>query len=111
MPGGCLITPSGRVFLKKNLNWSKLEYLTACILVYVTDRGSKAQMLLVFSYVMVLSLRFQTQLFSYPCLVLREMSLVELKSKYRKVSSVDKISKGWQEEYDSSSKQVNALAR
>ncbi|XP_020401317.1 protein FORGETTER 1 isoform X1 [Zea mays] len=35
----------------------------------------------------------------------REMSLVELKSKYRKVSSVDKISKGWQEEYDSSSKQ------
>ncbi|KAG0522949.1 hypothetical protein BDA96_07G081700 [Sorghum bicolor] len=35
----------------------------------------------------------------------REMPLVELKSKYRKVSSVDKISKGWQEEYDSSSKQ------
>jgi hypothetical protein len=34
------------------------------------------------------------------------MPLVELKSKYRKVSSVDKISKGWQEEYDSSSKQV-----
>nr|CAB3482436.1 unnamed protein product [Digitaria exilis] len=36
----------------------------------------------------------------------REMPLVELKSKYRKVSSVDKIGKGWQEEYDASSKQV-----
>ncbi|KAF8692024.1 hypothetical protein HU200_039971 [Digitaria exilis] len=35
----------------------------------------------------------------------REMPLVELKSKYRKVSSVDKIGKGWQEEYDASSKQ------
>uniref|UniRef100_A0A0D9X5G9 PHD-type domain-containing protein n=1 Tax=Leersia perrieri TaxID=77586 RepID=A0A0D9X5G9_9ORYZ len=36
---------------------------------------------------------------------LREMPLVELKSKYRKVSSVDKIGNGWQEEYDASSKQ------
>jgi len=36
----------------------------------------------------------------------REMPLVELKSKYRKVSSVDKVGKGWQEEYDASSKQV-----
>ncbi|XP_039816573.1 protein FORGETTER 1-like isoform X4 [Panicum virgatum] len=35
----------------------------------------------------------------------REMPLVELKSKYRKVSSVDKVGKGWQEEYDASSKQ------
>jgi hypothetical protein len=34
------------------------------------------------------------------------MSLTELKSKYRKVSSIDKVSKGWQEEYDASSKQV-----
>jgi hypothetical protein len=37
---------------------------------------------------------------------LREMPLVELKSKYRKVSSIDKIGNGWQEEYDASSKQV-----
>ncbi|KAF0899526.1 hypothetical protein E2562_020008 [Oryza meyeriana var. granulata] len=36
---------------------------------------------------------------------LREMSLVELKSKYRKVSSIDKIGNSWQEEYDASSKQ------
>ncbi|KAF2918631.1 protein FORGETTER 1 isoform X3 [Oryza sativa Japonica Group] len=36
---------------------------------------------------------------------LREMPLVELKSKYRKVSSIDKIGNGWQEEYDASSKQ------
>ncbi|KAG8046755.1 hypothetical protein GUJ93_ZPchr0008g13921 [Zizania palustris] len=36
----------------------------------------------------------------------REMPLVELKSKYRKVSSIDKIGNGWQEEYDASSKQV-----
>ncbi|KAL6659053.1 hypothetical protein ACP70R_003093 [Stipagrostis hirtigluma subsp. patula] len=35
----------------------------------------------------------------------REMPLVELKSKYRKVSSTEKISKGWQEEYDASSTQ------
>ncbi|RLN03180.1 hypothetical protein C2845_PM13G05560 [Panicum miliaceum] len=35
----------------------------------------------------------------------REMPLVELKSKFRKVSSVDKVGKGWQEEYDASSKQ------
>jgi hypothetical protein len=35
----------------------------------------------------------------------RVMPLVELKSKYRKVSSIDKIGKGWQEEYDASSKQ------
>lgn len=34
------------------------------------------------------------------------MPLVELKSKYRKVSSIDKIGNGWQEEYDASSKQV-----
>ena len=36
----------------------------------------------------------------------REMPLTELKSKYRKVSSIDKVSKGWQDEYDVSSKQV-----
>ncbi|AQK46024.1 RING/FYVE/PHD zinc finger superfamily protein [Zea mays] len=36
---------------------------------------------------------------------LREMPSSELKSKYRKVSSIDKVSKGWQEEYDASSKQ------
>ncbi|XP_062226679.1 protein FORGETTER 1-like isoform X2 [Phragmites australis] len=36
---------------------------------------------------------------------LREMPLTELKSKYRKVSSIDKVSKGWQAEYDASSKQ------
>ncbi|RLM74220.1 protein strawberry notch-like [Panicum miliaceum] len=36
---------------------------------------------------------------------LREMPSTELKSKYRKVSSIDKVSKGWQEEYDASSKQ------
>ncbi|CAM0902689.1 unnamed protein product [Alopecurus aequalis] len=36
---------------------------------------------------------------------LREMPLTELKSKYRKVSSIDKVSKGWQDEYDVSSKQ------
>jgi hypothetical protein len=34
------------------------------------------------------------------------MPLVELKSKYRKVSSIDKTGKGWQEEYGASSKQV-----
>ncbi|KAL6843730.1 hypothetical protein ACP4OV_026301 [Aristida adscensionis] len=36
---------------------------------------------------------------------LREMPLSELKSKYRRVSSIDKVSKGWLEEYDASSKQ------
>ncbi|XP_008791000.1 protein FORGETTER 1 isoform X1 [Phoenix dactylifera] len=36
---------------------------------------------------------------------LREMSLPELKSKYKKVSSIEKASKGWQDEYDVSSKQ------
>nr|CAB3488213.1 unnamed protein product [Digitaria exilis] len=36
---------------------------------------------------------------------LREMPSTELKSKYRKVSSIDKVGKGWQEEYDASSKQ------
>ncbi|KAL5216267.1 hypothetical protein ABZP36_007668 [Zizania latifolia] len=35
----------------------------------------------------------------------REMPLTELKSKYRKVSSIEKVSKGWQDEYDASSKQ------
>uniref|UniRef100_A0A0E0QFS5 PHD-type domain-containing protein n=1 Tax=Oryza rufipogon TaxID=4529 RepID=A0A0E0QFS5_ORYRU len=40
---------------------------------------------------------------------LREMPLVELKSKYRKVSSIDKIGNGWQEEYDASSKQVRQI--
>uniref|UniRef100_A0A453CS96 SBNO alpha/beta domain-containing protein n=1 Tax=Aegilops tauschii subsp. strangulata TaxID=200361 RepID=A0A453CS96_AEGTS len=34
-----------------------------------------------------------------------EMPLSELKGKYRKVSSIDKVSKGWQDEYDVSSKQ------
>ncbi|XP_052151662.1 protein FORGETTER 1-like [Oryza glaberrima] len=36
---------------------------------------------------------------------LREMPLTELKSKYRKVSSIEKVNKGWQDEYDASSKQ------
>ncbi|XP_073000947.1 LOW QUALITY PROTEIN: protein FORGETTER 1 [Typha latifolia] len=36
---------------------------------------------------------------------LREMPLSELKSKYRKVSSIEKASKGWQDEYEVSSKQ------
>lgn len=36
---------------------------------------------------------------------LREMSLPEIKSKYRKVSSIEKASKGWQDEYVVSSKQ------
>ncbi|KAI5011295.1 hypothetical protein ZWY2020_013432 [Hordeum vulgare] len=36
---------------------------------------------------------------------LREMPLSALKGKYRKVSSIDKVSKGWQDEYDISSKQ------
>ncbi|KAG8043403.1 hypothetical protein GUJ93_ZPchr0458g22439 [Zizania palustris] len=36
---------------------------------------------------------------------LREMPLTELKSKYRKVSSIEMVSKGWQDEYDASSKQ------
>ncbi|KAK1609385.1 hypothetical protein QYE76_033058 [Lolium multiflorum] len=36
---------------------------------------------------------------------LREMPLVELKGKYKKASSLEKIGKGWQEEYDASSKQ------
>nr|CAB3485712.1 unnamed protein product [Digitaria exilis] len=40
---------------------------------------------------------------------LREMPSTELKSKYRKVSSIDKVSKGWQEEYDASSKQVRQV--
>lgn len=38
------------------------------------------------------------------------MPLAELKSKYRKASSVEKVSKGWQEEYDTSSKQVPLLS-
>ncbi|WVZ87057.1 LOW QUALITY PROTEIN: hypothetical protein U9M48_033752 [Paspalum notatum var. saurae] len=42
---------------------------------------------------------------------LREMPSSELKSKYRKVSSVDKVNKGWQEEYDASSKQVRQIHR
>jgi hypothetical protein len=37
------------------------------------------------------------------------MPLTELKSKYRKVSSMDKVIKGWQEEYDASSKQVSQI--
>ncbi|KAK1280548.1 hypothetical protein QJS04_geneDACA014302 [Acorus gramineus] len=36
---------------------------------------------------------------------LREMPLTELKNKYRKVSSIDKACKGWQDEYEVSSKQ------
>nr|CAD1827318.1 unnamed protein product [Ananas comosus var. bracteatus] len=36
----------------------------------------------------------------------REMPLAELKNKYRKVSSIKKASKGWQDEYEVSSKQV-----
>ncbi|GJN36708.1 hypothetical protein PR202_gb25595 [Eleusine coracana subsp. coracana] len=39
----------------------------------------------------------------------REMPLVELKSKYRKISSIDKIGKGWQEEYDAASKQARRV--
>lgn len=41
-----------------------------------------------------------------PCFYCREMPLTELKSKYRKVSSIEKVNKGWQDEYDASSKQV-----
>lgn len=52
---------------------------------------------------------FGNYLTSYHSIVLREMPLVELKSKYRKVSSIDKIEKGWQEEYDVASKQVISL--
>ncbi|XP_020573250.1 protein FORGETTER 1 [Phalaenopsis equestris] len=37
--------------------------------------------------------------------VLREMPLAELKSKYRKVSSIEKANKGWVEEYGVSSQQ------
>ncbi|KAB1212844.1 hypothetical protein CJ030_MR5G010144 [Morella rubra] len=36
---------------------------------------------------------------------LREMSLAELKSKYRKISSLDKAHSGWEDEYEVSSKQ------
>lgn len=36
----------------------------------------------------------------------REMPFSELKSKYRKVSSIEKARKGWQDEYEASSKQV-----
>ncbi|KAF3772056.1 strawberry notch protein [Nymphaea thermarum] len=39
---------------------------------------------------------------------LREMPLEELQSKYRKVSSLEKAQKGWQEEYEISSKQCSA---
>ncbi|KAJ4815925.1 RING/FYVE/PHD zinc finger protein [Rhynchospora pubera] len=35
----------------------------------------------------------------------REMPLTELKSKYRKAFSIEKVHEGWQEEYDTSSKQ------
>nr|CAD1821756.1 unnamed protein product [Ananas comosus var. bracteatus] len=34
------------------------------------------------------------------------MPLAELKNKYRKVSSIEKASKGWQDEYEVSSKQI-----
>lgn len=34
------------------------------------------------------------------------MPLSELKSKYRKVSSLEKAQTGWEEEYEASSKQV-----
>ncbi|KAI0507168.1 hypothetical protein KFK09_013289 [Dendrobium nobile] len=37
--------------------------------------------------------------------VLREMPLAELKSKYRKVSSIEKANKGWVEEYEVSAEQ------
>ncbi|KAG9143262.1 hypothetical protein Leryth_010181 [Lithospermum erythrorhizon] len=36
---------------------------------------------------------------------LREMPLAELKDKYRKISSLDKVRSGWEEEYEVSSKQ------
>lgn len=39
----------------------------------------------------------------------REMPLAELKSKYRKVSSIEKANKGWIEEYEVSSKQASGL--
>ncbi|XP_020092176.1 uncharacterized protein LOC109712820 [Ananas comosus] len=39
----------------------------------------------------------------------REMPLAELMTKYRKVSSIEKASKGWQDEYEVSSKQFHFL--
>lgn len=36
----------------------------------------------------------------------REMSLAELKDKYRKLSALEKARNGWEGEYDASSKQV-----
>jgi hypothetical protein len=41
----------------------------------------------------------------------REMPLSELKSKYRKVSSLEKAQTGWEEEYEVSSKQVYFFRR
>ncbi|PKU73499.1 hypothetical protein MA16_Dca008063 [Dendrobium catenatum] len=41
--------------------------------------------------------------------VLREMPLAELKSKYRKVSSIEKANKGWVEEYEVSAEQASGL--
>ena len=39
------------------------------------------------------------------------MHLAELKSKYRKVSSLDSAQKGWEEECEVSSKQVYILSK
>lgn len=39
------------------------------------------------------------------------MNLAELKSKYRKVSSLEKAQTGWEEEYEVSSKQVCVLSK
>lgn len=38
--------------------------------------------------------------------IYREMSLAELKEKYRRLSTLEKARSGWEGEYDASSKQV-----
>jgi hypothetical protein len=40
---------------------------------------------------------------------LREMSLAEVKNKYRKLSSLEKARSGWEDEYEVSSKQVKTV--
>ena len=39
----------------------------------------------------------------------REMTLSELKNKYRKLSSLEKARSGWEDEYEVSSKQVETV--
>lgn len=47
-------------------------------------------------------------LFSNILTIFREMPYSELKSKYRKVSSIEKAHTGWKDEYDVSCRQVNS---